>query len=71
MDAITVEKAAVGIVALIALNLVGKAALNLYKTFLRPGRDLKRVGKWAVITGATGKKCSLAHRSGSSPNPLQ
>jgi len=25
----------------------------VYQTFLRPGRDLKRLGKWAVVTGAT------------------
>jgi 17beta-estradiol 17-dehydrogenase / very-long-chain 3-oxoacyl-CoA reductase len=36
---------------------------SFYKTFLRPGKDLKKLGKWAVITGATdgiGKAYSLA-----------
>jgi hypothetical protein len=55
MEGITVEKAAVGIVGLIALNLVLKAVSNIFKTFFRPGKDLKKLGKWAVITGATGK----------------
>jgi hypothetical protein len=55
MEDITVEKAAVGIVGLIALNLVLKAVTNIFKTFLRPGKDLKKLGKWAVVTGATGK----------------
>lgn len=26
---------------------------SFFKTFLRPGKDLKKLGKWAVITGAT------------------
>ena len=52
---LTLENAAVGVVAFTALNLVAKAALNLYKTFLRPAKNLKRYGKWAVVTGATGK----------------
>ena len=26
---------------------------SFYKTFLRPAKDLKKLGKWAVITGAT------------------
>ena len=55
MDDITVEKAAVGIVGLIALNLVKRALVHLFKTFIRPARNLKKTGKWAVITGATGK----------------
>mmetsp|Transcript_2603 Transcript_2603/g.7435 ORF Transcript_2603/g.7435 Transcript_2603/m.7435 type:complete len:316 (-) Transcript_2603:131-1078(-) len=50
---ITLEKAAVGIVGLMGLNLVLKAVTHLFKTFLRPGKDLKRFGKWAVVTGAT------------------
>ena len=34
-----------------------------YKTFLRPGKNLKKLGEWAVVTGATdgiGKAYSLA-----------
>ena len=27
--------------------------VSFYKTFLRPARNLKKLGKWAVITGAT------------------
>ena len=26
---------------------------STYKTFLRPGKNLKKLGKWAVVTGAT------------------
>ncbi len=26
---------------------------STYNTFLRPGKDLKKLGKWAVVTGAT------------------
>lgn len=56
---ITLEKAAVGIVGLMGLNLVLKAVTHLFKTFLRPGKDLKRFGKWAVVTGATGKRLHI------------
>jgi len=48
-----IETAAVGIIALTALNLFVKAVTNLYKTFLRPAKVLKKYGKWAVVTGAT------------------
>jgi hypothetical protein len=54
MVELTVETAAVGICGIIAINLVLRATLNLYKTFLRPAKPLKKYGKWAVITGATG-----------------
>lgn len=27
--------------------------VNLYKWFLRPSKNLAKLGKWAVITGAT------------------
>ena len=36
---------------------------SIYKTFLRPPKNLKKLGKWAVVTGATdgiGKAYSLA-----------
>ena len=56
MSSITIETAAVGFVGLVGLNLVLKALSHLYKTFLRPAKDLKKLGKWAVVTGATGKK---------------
>ena len=51
-----IETAAVGIVTLTALNLLVKALSHLYKTFLRPAKNFKKYGKWAVVTGATGKK---------------
>lgn len=28
----------------------------VFKTFLRPGKNLKEYGEWAVVTGATGKR---------------
>lgn len=28
---------------------------SLYSTFLRPGKNLKKYGAWAVVTGATGE----------------
>jgi len=47
------ETVAVGIVSLAVLNLVARALSNLYKTYLRPAKNLRRYGKWAVVTGAT------------------
>lgn len=54
MVELTLESAAIGVVALAALNLAARAALHLYKTFLRPPKKLSKYGKWAVVTGATG-----------------
>ena len=54
MVELTAETACVGIVAVGALGLALRAVSNLYKTFLRPAKNLKKYGKWAVITGATG-----------------
>lgn len=51
------ETAAVAFVGLYALKLAGKALLHVYKSFLRPGKNLKKLGKWAVVTGATGEFC--------------
>lgn len=58
----TLETAAVGIVALAAVQLATRAVLHVYKTFVRPAKNLRKYGKWAVITGATGacvKRVSL------------
>ena len=33
-----------------------KAVSNIFKTFIRPGKNLKKLGKWAVVTGATGNE---------------
>jgi len=60
--AVTFETAACGIVALATLNLCMKAVSNLYKTFLRPAKSFKKYGKWAVVTGATGKWYKFVHR---------
>lgn len=29
---------------------------SLFTTFLRPGKNLKKYGAWAIVTGATGKQ---------------
>eukprot|EP00534_Pseudo-nitzschia_fraudulenta_P002001 CAMPEP_0201119354 /NCGR_PEP_ID=MMETSP0850-20130426/3508_1 /ASSEMBLY_ACC=CAM_ASM_000622 /TAXON_ID=183588 /ORGANISM="Pseudo-nitzschia fraudulenta, Strain WWA7" /LENGTH=315 /DNA_ID=CAMNT_0047385031 /DNA_START=49 /DNA_END=996 /DNA_ORIENTATION=- len=50
---VTFENVACGIVALATLNLCMKAVSHLYKTFLRPSKNFKKYGKWAVVTGAT------------------
>ena len=60
--AVTFETVAGGIVALATLNLCMKALSNLYKTFLRPANSFKKYGKWAVVTGATGKFFKVVHR---------
>lgn len=30
------------------------AVCAVYKYFLRPGKNLRKLGSWAVVTGATG-----------------
>jgi hypothetical protein len=50
---------ATAIVGAICLTLALKALNNLYKTFLRPVKNLKKLGKWAVVTGATGENIVL------------
>ena len=54
MVELTVETACVGVVAVGALSLALRAISHLFKTFVRPAKNLKKYGKWAVITGATG-----------------
>mmetsp|Transcript_5526 Transcript_5526/g.8039 ORF Transcript_5526/g.8039 Transcript_5526/m.8039 type:complete len:318 (-) Transcript_5526:297-1250(-) len=39
--------------ALVIANCTLKTLSGLYKTFLRGGKNLKKLGKWAVVTGAT------------------
>jgi len=39
--------------AAIVLSKSLKVLGSLYQTFLRPGKDLKKLGKWAVVTGCT------------------
>eukprot|EP00540_Astrosyne_radiata_P020888 CAMPEP_0116844984 /NCGR_PEP_ID=MMETSP0418-20121206/13009_1 /TAXON_ID=1158023 /ORGANISM="Astrosyne radiata, Strain 13vi08-1A" /LENGTH=324 /DNA_ID=CAMNT_0004476033 /DNA_START=48 /DNA_END=1022 /DNA_ORIENTATION=- len=49
--------------SLVLLSVTGNAFLAFYKIFLRPGKNLKRLGKWAVVTGATdgiGKAYAIA-----------
>jgi len=53
--------AAVG--ALVVISVCLQVISSIYKTFLRPAKNLKKLGKWAVITGATdgiGKAYALA-----------
>ncbi len=51
-----------GYIAILLLLVVGsveglraiyRLASGVYVYFLRPGKDLKRLGSWAVVTGAT------------------
>ena len=63
MVELTLETAAVGIVGLAALNLAFRAVSHIFKTYLRPGKNLKRYGKWAVVTGATGTWEKIYHQS--------
>ena len=51
-----------GYVAILLLLVVGsieglraiyRLASGIYVYFLRPGKDLKRLGSWAIVTGAT------------------
>mmetsp|Transcript_21057 Transcript_21057/g.32136 ORF Transcript_21057/g.32136 Transcript_21057/m.32136 type:complete len:311 (+) Transcript_21057:71-1003(+) len=49
--------------ALTFINLSLKFLSQFYKTFLRPGKNLRKLGQWAVVTGATdgiGKAYSFA-----------
>lgn len=34
-------------------------AYAMFTTFLRPGKNLKKYGAWAVVTGATGERVHL------------
>ena len=54
METPTLEVVAVHLVGLIGFNLAFRALAHFYKTFLRPGKNLAKLGKWAVVTGATG-----------------
>mmetsp|Transcript_4194 Transcript_4194/g.6020 ORF Transcript_4194/g.6020 Transcript_4194/m.6020 type:complete len:327 (-) Transcript_4194:59-1039(-) len=49
--------------SLIAFNIAYKAIIAGYKVFLRPGKNLRKLGEWAVVTGATdgiGKEYAMA-----------
>lgn len=63
MGAIQDIHPAVAVLGLLVLQYVRKAVSHFYKTFLRPAKNLKKLGKWAVVTGATdgiGKAYALA-----------
>jgi len=62
-DAGPVVKGIAAVGSLFLVNKVMKAVVAFYKMFLRPGKNLKKLGEWAVITGATdgiGKAYALA-----------
>jgi len=62
-DAAPLVRALAVVGSLVALSLGSRAISYLYKTFLRPGKNLKKLGEWAVVTGATdgiGKAYALA-----------
>lgn len=49
----SLEVVSVHLVGLFGLSLAFRALSHFYKTFLRPGKNLAKLGKWAVVTGAT------------------
>lgn len=60
-DPIVVALAGLG--SILFLKTFMNVASSTYKTFLRPGKDLKKFGKWAIVTGATdgiGKAYAMA-----------
>jgi 17beta-estradiol 17-dehydrogenase / very-long-chain 3-oxoacyl-CoA reductase len=42
-----------GFCGLLCLLIIGRLILGIYRHFLRPGKNLKKYGSWAVVTGAT------------------
>lgn len=49
--------------SIVGLSLTIRFLSSLYKTFLRPSKDLRKLGSWAVVTGATdgiGKAYAMA-----------
>lgn len=59
-----VDPAVVNLLAIVGGLLVARSALrvlgSLFTTFLRPGKNLKKYGSWAVVTGATGEAAAAA-----------
>ena len=53
----------IAVLGVFGVYLLLKALSNLYKTFLRPGKNLKKLGKWAIVTGATGKEICWSRRT--------
>lgn len=55
-----IDAPVVNVLALIGGLVLVRSALcvltALYTTFLRPGKNLKKYGAWAVVTGATGER---------------
>jgi len=41
------------IIKLLVILLVGRLFLGIYRHFLRPAKNLRKYGEWAVVTGAT------------------
>ena len=39
--------------SLVLLSLLKDLILGVYNFFIRPGKNLKKFGSWAVVTGAT------------------
>jgi hypothetical protein len=40
--------------------LAAKASKAAFKIFIRPGKKLKKLGQWAVVTGMFLQMCSMA-----------
>lgn len=58
-----VDPSVVNALAVIGGLVLVRSALGLlgavFTTFLRPGKNLKKYGAWAVVTGATGERSGL------------
>lgn len=58
-----VDPSVVNALALVGGLVLVRSALCLlgavFTTFLRPGKNLKKYGAWAVVTGATGERACL------------
>lgn len=54
-----IDPSVVNVLALVGGLVLLRSALSVlasvFTTFLRPGKDLKKFGAWAVVTGATGE----------------
>ena len=49
--------------ALVVLQRLFVVVFGLAKTFLRPAKNLRKYGQWAVVTGATGAEQTLHTRT--------
>ena len=53
MDPEILQSVSLVVAGLLAANLALKTVLYAFKAFVRPAKNLTKLGKWAVVTGAT------------------